>query len=57
MFSGELLKVLKQQETMDKLKSVGFEPMVAGPEELGAIQKADIARQAKVIKEAGIKIE
>ncbi len=55
--SGELLKVLKQQETMDKLKSVGFEPLVAGPEGLGALQKADIARQAKVIKEAGIKAE
>lgn len=56
--SGELLKVLRQPDTLDKFKGFGFEPMVAGPEELGAFQKTEISRSAKVVKEAGIaKIE
>ena len=55
--SAEILKVLKHPETIEKLKSTGGEPIPAGAEELGAAHKADIARLAKVIREAGIKAE
>ena len=55
--SAEILKVLKQPETIEKLTSTGAEPIPAGGEELGAIQKADIARLAKVIREGGIPVQ
>ncbi|MDO9401996.1 MAG: tripartite tricarboxylate transporter substrate binding protein [Polaromonas sp.] len=53
----EILKVLKQPDTLEKLKSAGAEPIPGNAEELAAIHKADIARLTKVIKEAGIKVE
>ena len=55
--SAEILKVLKQPDTVEKIKAVGFEPVPAGAEEFAVAHKAEIARLAKVIKEAGIKIE
>ncbi len=55
--SDEILKVLKQPETIEKIKSTGGDPVPAGAEELSAILKADIARLAKVIKEGGFTIQ
>ena len=55
--SAEIIKALRQPDTVEKIKAVGFEPIPAGAEELAVAHKAEIARLAKVIKEAGIKIE
>ncbi len=55
--SAEIVKVLEQPDLVKKIKSVGFKPIPASAEQLAAIQKAEIARLAKVIKEAGIKVE
>jgi len=53
--SAEIIKVLKDSATVEKLKAAGAEATPTGAEELGVILKEDITRFAKVIKEAGIK--
>ena len=46
---------LRQPETLSKLETVGFDPMIGGPEELAALLKSEMARAAKVVADAGIK--
>jgi len=53
--SGDIEKVLSMPDVEEKLSSQGAEPDYAGPEEFARIIKDDIARYAKVIKEANIK--
>lgn len=53
----EFSAVLKQPETVSKIESVGFDPMIGGPDELAALLRTEIARAAKVIKDAGIRPE
>lgn len=55
--STELVKVLRQQETADALAKAGLERLQLGPDEATAVWKADIERQAAVIRRAGIKVE
>jgi tripartite-type tricarboxylate transporter receptor subunit TctC len=55
--STELAKVLRQQETADALAKAGLERLQLGPDEATAVWKADIERQAAVIRRAGIKVE
>ncbi|MGK2900862.1 MAG: Bug family tripartite tricarboxylate transporter substrate binding protein [Burkholderiaceae bacterium] len=55
--SSELMKVLRQPETADALAKAGLDPLVLGPEEALDYWKADIERQAVVIKRAGMKVE
>ncbi|GMV56401.1 MAG: hypothetical protein AMXMBFR6_22060 [Betaproteobacteria bacterium] len=56
--SGEIFKILSNPDNIEKIKAIGgFEPMPAGPDELARVQKADIVRLTKIIKEAGIKAE
>ncbi|MBK8742957.1 MAG: tripartite tricarboxylate transporter substrate binding protein [Betaproteobacteria bacterium] len=52
--SAEIATVLRQSETAAKIVSVGFDPMIGGPEELAALLSREIARAAKVVKDAGI---
>ena len=54
--SSELMKVLRQPETADALAKAGLDPLVLGPEEALDYWKADIERQAVVIKRAGMKV-
>ncbi len=55
--SAEIANVLKQPDTVKRIEGVGFDPMIGGPEELAALLKSEIARAAKVIKDAGIQPE
>lgn len=55
--SSELMKVMRQPETADALAKAGLDPLVLGPEEALDYWKADIERQAVVIKRAGMKVE
>jgi tripartite-type tricarboxylate transporter receptor subunit TctC len=52
---AELAVVLRQPETAAKIESVGFEPMLGGPDVLAELLKNEIARAAKVVRDAGIK--
>ena len=53
----EVAAVLRQPETAARIESVGFEPMIGGPEVLTELLRNEIARAAKVVKDAGIKPE
>jgi tripartite-type tricarboxylate transporter receptor subunit TctC len=51
----EMQSVLKDPDTRARLAQLGLDPVGNSPAELGATIKADIAKWAKVIKDAGIK--
>ncbi len=55
--SSELMRVLRRPETVDALAKAGLDPLVMGPEEALDYWKADIERQAVVIRRAGMKVE
>jgi len=48
-------KVLVMPDVKDRAQVLGFEPVASSPEEFAAQIKADGAKWAKVIREAGIK--
>ncbi len=50
----EVVKLLNQPDAKSKFLAAGIEPAPSTPAELGALRKADIARMAKLIKDAGI---
>jgi tripartite-type tricarboxylate transporter receptor subunit TctC len=41
----------------DKLSSIGVDPTTTSPEEFGRIIATDVAKWAKVVKEAGLVVE
>jgi tripartite-type tricarboxylate transporter receptor subunit TctC len=51
----EIAAVLRQPETVAKIESVGFDAMVGGPEVLAELLRNEIARAAKVVKDAAIR--
>jgi tripartite-type tricarboxylate transporter receptor subunit TctC len=53
----ELLKILQTPEIRDRLMSEGAEPVGNSPAEFTEFLKTDIARWAKVIKQAGAKLD
>ncbi|GMV56291.1 MAG: hypothetical protein AMXMBFR6_20960 [Betaproteobacteria bacterium] len=54
---SEIIKVLRQPDTAERIKNAGFDPMPLSAEKLATIQNDDITRLAKIIKEAGINID
>ena len=52
----ETVRFLNTAETKERFVSAGIDVAASSPEELGAFIKSDIARWARVIKDAGIKI-
>lgn len=55
--SGEIGKIIRQPDVRAKLASMGVEPSGAGPAELGAFQKSEVAKWANLIKVANIHLE
>ncbi len=53
--STEIEATISQPDTAAKIQSVGFDPMIGGPEALAALLKSEISRAAKVVSDAGIK--
>ncbi len=53
--SAQALAVVAMPDVRDKLAQLGFDTTKDGPDALAAIIKADIAKWAKVIKDANIK--
>jgi tripartite-type tricarboxylate transporter receptor subunit TctC len=53
----EIAKIIKEPDVKARLSTLGVEPSGAGPAELGAFQKAEVAKWAQLIKTANIKIE
>ena len=55
--NAELLKMLAQPETRDKLLAMGLEPAGNSSAEFGQLIRTDIAKYAKVIKAGNVKID
>jgi tripartite-type tricarboxylate transporter receptor subunit TctC len=47
--------VLREPDMRSRFAQLGLDPVGSSPAELGAVIKADTAKWARVIKEAGIK--
>jgi len=55
--NAEVNRLLAQPEVRERLLALGVAPFTGTPEALGDYLKSEVARWAKVIKEAGIKLE
>ena len=55
--NGAVVKAIRQPEVAKRLVQEGAEPIGSTPEEFGAHIKSEIARVARLVQEAGIKIE
>jgi tripartite-type tricarboxylate transporter receptor subunit TctC len=53
----DIVRVINQPETRDRLIGMGVDLIGNSPEEFGSFLRAEITRYAKVIKDAGIKAE
>ncbi|MBI2318427.1 MAG: tripartite tricarboxylate transporter substrate binding protein [Betaproteobacteria bacterium] len=54
---AETVKALAVPDVRQKLENLGAEVIASTPEEFTALQKSEIAKWAKLVKEAGIKAE
>jgi len=54
---AEITKVIKSQESLDRLASVGAFPVANSPQQFVDMLRADVDKWAKVIKEHGIKAD
>lgn len=54
---ADVVKILAQPETRDRISALGFNIIASSPQEFAAQIKVEVAKWAKVVKEAGIKVE
>jgi tripartite-type tricarboxylate transporter receptor subunit TctC len=54
---AEVIKVLAQPETRDRISALGFDIIASSPKEFAAQIKTEVVKWSKVVKEAGIKVE
>jgi len=55
LLNREIRRVLDQPDIAKKFIAAGIEPRSSTPAELGALRKTDMAKMARMIKEAGLK--
>ena len=55
--SQEIGRILRAPDVRDNLLTLGADPFISTPQEFGALIKADIAKYARLIREANIKLE
>ncbi len=55
--NAELVKIVHAADTKERLLKLGAEPVGSTPEQLAALVKSENAKWAKVIKDAGVKVE
>lgn len=55
--AADMAAVLAMPATLDFMTKQGAEPFVSTPEQMAALMKTDIARYAKIIKDANIKFQ
>lgn len=55
--NAEVARGLRDQDARDRFFSIGAEPMAGTPEEFAAFIRSEMAKWAKVVKAAGIRVE
>jgi tripartite-type tricarboxylate transporter receptor subunit TctC len=55
--NADITKIINSPDVTDKFQKQGVEPKPGTPEQFGDLVKSEVARWAKVIKDAGIKSE
>jgi tripartite-type tricarboxylate transporter receptor subunit TctC len=55
--NAELVAILKMPDVRQRMDELGLDVVANTPDEFAAFQKAEIAKWAKVIREAGVKID
>jgi tripartite-type tricarboxylate transporter receptor subunit TctC len=55
--NAEIIRVFKLPEVAERLKTLGLDPVLSSPEELGKYQASEIVKWTKVVKESGAKAE
>ncbi|RPI43526.1 MAG: hypothetical protein EHM59_15175, partial [Betaproteobacteria bacterium] len=55
--SGEMATILAMPDIVERLVNQGLEPFISTPEQFAALLKSDLAKFAKIIKDANIKVE
>jgi len=55
--SAEIAKIMSSTDTRQNLHNQGMEAFMSTPDQFAALMKADMARFAKIIKDANIKID
>lgn len=53
----EIVRALKQQDVLERITTFRFEPVGSTPRAFGVFLKAELARWAKVAREAGARVE
>lgn len=54
---AEVVKVLAQPDTRERISALGFDIIASSPQEFAVQIKTEVAKWTKVVKEAGIKVE
>jgi tripartite-type tricarboxylate transporter receptor subunit TctC len=55
--NAELNRMLLQPDVRERFRTLGVTPLSGTPDDLGNLLRSEIARYAKLIKEAGIKLD
>jgi tripartite-type tricarboxylate transporter receptor subunit TctC len=55
--AAEIGKIINEPDVKSRLAGLGVEPSGAGPAELAALQKSEVAKWGKLIKASHIKVE
>jgi tripartite-type tricarboxylate transporter receptor subunit TctC len=55
--NAEVVRILKLPDVAERLKTLGLDPVLSTPDELGKYQASEIVKWTKVVKESGAKAE
>jgi tripartite-type tricarboxylate transporter receptor subunit TctC len=54
---AEMVRIFNLPDVQQKLRTLGLDPILGGPDELARVQQSEIAKWAKVVKDSGAKAE
>ena len=57
LLNREISRIVQLPDVREKLAAQGAEPLVGTPEETGAFVRSEVARWAKVVKAAGVRLD